>query len=61
MPGKKAIIFKALYVTGRHGRRCGGHKREGSCALPGEIHCSATKCYCHRKVAGWGSGSQPKA
>ena len=36
MPDKKAIIFKVRYLTGRHVRRCGGHKREGGCALPGE-------------------------
>ena len=34
---EKAIIFKVLYLYGRHGRRCGGHKPEGGCALPGEV------------------------
>ena len=35
--GEKAIRFKARILSGKHGRRCGGHKREGKCALPGEI------------------------
>ena len=35
--GEKAIRFKALILSGKHGRRCGGHKREGKCALPGEV------------------------
>ena len=37
MLGKEAIIFKALTLSGKHGRRCGGHKREGECALSGEV------------------------
>ena len=36
MLDKEAIISKVRYLTGRHVRRCGGHKREGGCALPGE-------------------------
>jgi len=35
--GEKANIFKALSLSGKHGRRCGGHKCEGEGALPGEI------------------------
>jgi hypothetical protein len=35
--GKKARIFKAQSLHGRCGRKCGGYKREGECALPGEI------------------------
>ena len=35
--GEKAIRFKAQILSGKHGRRCGGHKREGKCALPGEV------------------------
>ena len=35
--GKEALIFKALILHGRCGRKCGGYKREGECALPGEI------------------------
>lgn len=37
MSGKEAIIFEARYLYGRHGCRCDGHKREGGCALPGEV------------------------
>ena len=37
MLDEKAIIFKVQYLYGKHGRRCGGHKREGGCALPGEV------------------------
>jgi hypothetical protein len=36
MPDEEANISKVRYLTGRHVRRCGGHKREGGCALPGE-------------------------
>jgi hypothetical protein len=34
---EKANIFKVQYLYGTCRRRCGGHKREGRCALPGEI------------------------
>ena len=34
---EKAIRFKVQSLYGKHGRRCGGHKREGKCALPGEV------------------------
>jgi len=37
MPDEKAMIFKVQYLHGRHWRRCGGHKRESGCAIPGEI------------------------
>lgn len=37
MPDEKANIFKVPYLCGRYERICGGHKREGGCALPGEI------------------------
>ena len=36
MPDEEAYIFKVRYLYGRHGRICGGHKREGGCALPGD-------------------------
>ena len=42
MLDKKAIIFKVRYLSGKHYRICGGHKREGGSALPGEILCHAT-------------------
>jgi hypothetical protein len=34
---EEANIFEVQYLYGRLGRKCGGHKREGGCALPGEI------------------------
>ena len=34
---EKAIIFKVRYLYRRRGRICDGHKREGRCALPGEV------------------------
>ncbi len=37
MLDEEAIIFKVQYLYRKHGRRCGRHKREGGCALPGEI------------------------
>gem|GEM_PF-2299272 len=37
MLGEKAHRFKAQYLHGKHGLICGRHKREGGCALPGEI------------------------
>ena len=36
MPDEEAYISKVRYLTGRYVCRCGGHKREGGCALPGE-------------------------
>jgi hypothetical protein len=32
-----AYIFKVRYLYGKLGCRCGGHKREGESALPGEV------------------------
>ena len=37
MLDEEANIFKVRYLYGEHGRICGGHKREGGCALPGEV------------------------
>jgi hypothetical protein len=37
MLDEKANIFKVQYLHGKHGRKCGRHKCEGECALPGEI------------------------
>ena len=34
---ERADIFKVQYLYGKFGCRCGGHKREGESALPGEI------------------------
>jgi len=37
MLDEKTTIFKVRYLSGKHHRICGGHKREGRSALPGEI------------------------
>jgi hypothetical protein len=37
MLDEKANIFKVRYLSGKHYRKCGRHKREGGSALPGEI------------------------
>ena len=37
MLGEESYISKAQNLSGKHGRICGGHKREGKCALPGEV------------------------
>ena len=50
-PDEKAIIFKVQYLYGRRGRKCGGHKGEGGCALPGEIWAFAM-CYPRREARG---------
>ena len=34
---EKANIFKVRYLYGKLERICGGHKREGESAIPGEI------------------------
>lgn len=36
MSDEEATISKVQYLNRRHVRICGGHKREGGCALPGE-------------------------
>jgi len=59
MPDEKAIIFKVQYLYGRRGRRCGGHKREGGRALPGEICRLAILCYL--SPGGGGMGRQKSA
>ena len=51
MLDEKANIFKVLYLHGKHGRKCGRHKHEGECALPGEICKSAV-----RQLASRGAG-----
>ncbi len=43
MLDEKSYIFKVRYLCGKHGCRCGGHKREGGSALPGEI-CRSAMC-----------------
>nr|CRH04940.1 conserved protein of unknown function [Candidatus Magnetococcus massalia] len=44
MLDEEAIISKVQNLYGEHGRKCGGYKREGTCALPGEI-CMPAMCY----------------
>jgi len=41
---EKAAIFKVRYLYGKLVRRCGGHKREGERALPGEV-CNLAMSY----------------
>ena len=43
---EKACIFKVRYLYGKLVRRCGGHKREGESALPGEV-CNFAMSYGH--------------
>jgi len=38
-----ATIAKVQFLHGSRGRRSGGHKREGQCALPGEVSGGAIK------------------
>jgi hypothetical protein len=57
---KKANIFKVRYLYGKLGSICGGHKREGGCAIPGEV-CHLALSYRHREVRGRGDRSQQRA
>jgi hypothetical protein len=57
---EEAIIFKVRYLYGKLVRRCGGHKREGESALPGEV-CQLVRNYRHREVTGRVGRSQPRA
>ena len=57
---EEAIIFKVRYLYGKLGRICGGHKREGECALPGEI-CQLVTNYRDREVTGRAGRSQQRA
>ncbi len=50
--GKEANISKAQHLHGTCGRRCGRHKREGRCALPGEVCAVARECYRRCKALG---------
>ena len=60
MLGEKANIFKARILSGKHGCRCGGHKREGERALPGEV-CRSALSYCRRETVGGVGRSQQRA
>ena len=55
---EKANIFKVRYLYGKLVRICGGHKREGECALPGEI-CNFAMSY--RRSRGDGMKLQKSA
>ena len=57
---EEANIFKVQYLYGKLVRICGGHKREGECALPGEI-CQLVTNYRHQEVTGRVGRSQPRA
>ena len=57
---EEASISKVQYLYGKPVRICGGHKREGECALPGEV-CQLVMNYCHREVMGRVGRSQPRA
>jgi hypothetical protein len=58
MSDEKANIFKVRYLYGRHGRICGGHKRESECALPGEI---SPVCLVPRPSRGGGMDGEKSA
>ena len=45
---EKANIFKVQYLYGEVVCKCGGHKREGESALPGEICNSAIRLLASR-------------
>ncbi len=47
---EEANIFKVQYLYGRRVRICGGHKREGGSALPGEVCPSAERLGASRGV-----------
>ena len=57
---EEASISKVQYLYGKLERICGGHKREGESALPGEV-CQLVMYYRHREVAGRVGRSQPRA
>ncbi|MAO61038.1 MAG: hypothetical protein CL549_10965 [Alcanivorax sp.] len=57
--GEKAHIFKARYLHGSGGRKCGGHKCEGRASYPGRS-VVLPLCYRRREVPGWGDRSQPR-
>ena len=58
MLDEKSNIFKVRYLYRKHSRRCGGHKREGECALPGEV---CRPAYVLSASRGAGMGRQKSA
>lgn len=53
MLDEESKIFKVRYLSGKHYRICGGHKREGRSALPGEISYHAKVLPSPRGVGMW--------
>ena len=60
MLDEEANLSKVRYLHGKHACRRGGYKREGGCALPGEV-CQCALSYQHRKVLGWTDRRQQMA
>ena len=59
-PGEMSNIIKAQYLYGRLRRISDRHKREGECAIPGEI-CMRALCYRRREATGCVCRSQQRA
>jgi hypothetical protein len=58
--GEAAHIVKARYLHGTQRRRSDRHKREGECAIPGEIWLTAREGYRRREARGWWARSQQR-
>ena len=56
--GKKANIFKARYLHGNCGRRCGGYKWEGRVHYPGRSECLPLAITVVRRWDGWAEVSR---
>jgi hypothetical protein len=57
--GKEANIFKARYLHGKYGRKCGGHKWEGRTSYPGRsvnLPCATGIVRCRDGLAEVSSG-----
>jgi hypothetical protein len=61
MGDEGANKLEVRYLYGTHGSRCGGHKREGGSALPGEVCASARRSYSGREAWGRTCRSQQRA
>jgi len=60
MLDEKANIFKVRYLHGKHRRICGRHKREGECALPGEVSRYLLAQLLHSKGCGKSGEKSPE-
>lgn len=60
MAGKEANRSKARFLSGSHGRKCGGYTREGGCALPGEVSLLTARASEQREVSQGHSKSELK-